>query len=85
MWRCLAIASLTHLAVFHILVSGWHTTPLPSNVLTPRTKPRAITVTLFLRSGSRGFPDQRIAGCADWGAGSDQGDSSARERTINGE
>lgn len=34
----LAIGSLTHLAVFQILVSGWHTTPLPSQLLTPRTK-----------------------------------------------
>lgn len=34
----LAIGSLTHLAVFQILVSGWHTTLRPSRVLTPRTK-----------------------------------------------
>ena len=34
----LAIGSLTHLFIFQIFVSGWHTTLLPSQVLTPLTK-----------------------------------------------
>ena len=34
----LAIGSLTHLAVFQILVSGWHTTRLPSQVPTTLTR-----------------------------------------------
>jgi len=34
----MVIGSLTHLVVFQILVSGWHTTRLPSKALTPGTK-----------------------------------------------